>query len=74
MQAYVYVGDNPYNAVTGADGRYVIDGIPPGTYTVRVWHELLGNIDRSVTVESGKTATVDVAFPIAAPIPPPQAP
>ena len=74
MQAYVYVGDNPYNAVTGPDGRYVIDGIPPGTYTVRVWHELLGNIDRSVTVESGKTTTVDAALPIVAPVPPAQAP
>jgi hypothetical protein len=37
-----------------------------------VWHELLGGVDRPVTVESGKTATVDIALPSVAP--PPQAP
>src|SRR5262249_55596074 len=50
------------------------DQVPPGMYTVRVWHELLGSIDRPVTVEAGKTATVDFALPMVAPVPPAQAP
>lgn len=74
MHAYVFVADNPYHAVTGGDGRFVIDQVPPGTYTLRVWHELLGGIDRPVTVEGGKTATVDVALPVVAPVPAAQAP
>ena len=74
MHAYVFVADDPYHAVTGADGRFVIDQIPPGIYTLRVWHELLGSVDRSVTVEGGKTATVTLALPVVAPIPPAQAP
>jgi hypothetical protein len=74
MHAYVFVADDPYHAVTGADGRFTIDQVPPGTYTVRVWHELLGSIDRPVTVEGGKTAQVDFALPMVAPVPPAQAP
>jgi len=37
MSAYVFGVDNPYYAVTGADGSFSIDGIPPGTYRVRMW-------------------------------------
>jgi len=60
MHAYLYVAEHPYHAVTGADGGFSIDGIPPGTYTVHVWHELLGSADRQVTVESGKTTALDL--------------
>ena len=39
MSAYVYVADNPYVVVTGADGSFSIPNLPPGTYTVQCWHE-----------------------------------
>jgi plastocyanin len=74
MHAYLFVAPDPYHAVTGANGRFTIDQVPPGTYTLRVWHELLGSIERPVTVESDKTATVDVALPVVASVPPPHAP
>lgn len=37
MNAYVFGVDNPYVAVSGADGSYTIDGIPPGEYEIRLW-------------------------------------
>ena len=60
MHAYLFVAEHPYETVTDAAGGFVLDGIPPGTYTVRVWHELLGSSERTVTVAAGKAATVDV--------------
>jgi len=60
MHAYVYVGENPYHTVTDDRGGFTLDQVPPGTYTLRVWHELLGSLDRQVTVEPGKTKTLDI--------------
>jgi hypothetical protein len=66
MQAYVFVGENPYSAVTDGAGAYSLEHVPPGTYTMTVWHELLGSVDRRVTVETGKPIRVDVDLPAAA--------
>jgi plastocyanin len=50
MQAFVQVFAHPYFAVTKADGKFSIAGLPPGTYTVEAWHEKLGTQTASVTV------------------------
>jgi plastocyanin len=60
MHAYVYVADNPYHAVTDSAGQFRITDIPPGKYTLRVWHEMLGNSEREVTVEAGGSVAVDI--------------
>jgi hypothetical protein len=50
MTAYVLVADHPYTAVTAEDGSFVIGGVPPGTYRLRMWHEgvRLTNVFKSV--------------------------
>lgn len=58
MHAYVFVTENPYRTVTDREGRYSLDDVPPGTYTIAVWHEVLGSRERSVTVRGGEAATV----------------
>ena len=58
MEAFVLVVDNPYFAVTEADGKFRIDGVPPGTYTLRAWSEKLPETTQTVTVTSGATTTV----------------
>jgi hypothetical protein len=57
MSAWIYVLQNPYFAVSGADGKFTIPltGLPPGTYTVRAWHEQLGEATTKVVVEAGKS-------------------
>ena len=39
MSAFILVFNHPYHTTTDADGRYRIDNIPSGTYTVTAWHE-----------------------------------
>ncbi|MDB4915931.1 MAG: hypothetical protein JWM95_3575, partial [Gemmatimonadetes bacterium] len=36
-RAYIAVFEHPYFAVTGANGSFSIEGVPPGTYTLRAW-------------------------------------
>lgn len=62
MHGYVFVAKNPYFAVVDKDGKFSIDNIPPGTYTVKAWHGNLGEQKASVTVEGGKTASADFTF------------
>jgi plastocyanin len=58
MEGYVVVLDNPYFAVTGADGHYTIANVPPGSYTLGVWHEKAKAQPKPVTVGAA-TVTVD---------------
>jgi hypothetical protein len=37
MSAYILVFAHRFFATTDTDGRYRIDGIPPGSYAVAVW-------------------------------------
>lgn len=39
MEAYVVVLPTPYFATTDKSGNFRIEGVPPGDYTVKVWHE-----------------------------------
>jgi len=39
MSAWLVVHDSPYYAVTDERGAFRIDGIPPGSYTITMWHE-----------------------------------
>jgi hypothetical protein len=63
MSAFVDVADHPYHTVTDAYGAYEIRDVPPGTYTLRVWHEELGTREQPLTVKEGETATADVTYP-----------
>lgn len=60
MSAYVLAFEHPYHAVTGEDGSFTISDVPPGTYTLSVWHEKLGRKTVEVTVEAGKTASMGI--------------
>jgi plastocyanin len=56
MTGYLVVTDNPFYAVTGADGSFSIPNVPPGTYTVEAWQEKLGTKTATVKVTEGKPA------------------
>jgi polysaccharide lyase family 4-like protein len=63
QRAYVYIFDHPYATVTDENGAFVMKEVPPGTYTVAVWHEALGiNELRDVKVESLKASIIRLKY------------
>ena len=52
MNAYVMVSDHPYYAVTGVNGDFVLDNVPPGTYKLKMWHEGVAVV--KTEMENGK--------------------
>jgi plastocyanin len=75
MSAWMIVHDSPYYAVTDERGAFRIDGIPPGSYKVTMWHEGYRakgldkdgrplyeeprTVTRDITIAPRATATVD---------------
>ena len=73
MISYVYVGDEAFATVSDASGAFHFDHVPPGTYTMRAWHEgwtprpdggivsfaSPATVERKTTVTAGGSATAD---------------
>jgi hypothetical protein len=60
MHGWVFVAPNPYFAVVDENGAFAIDGVPPGTYTIKSWHGRLG--EQETTVEVPASGSVEVGF------------
>jgi plastocyanin len=63
MAAWVRTFDHPYFAVTGADGRFALRGVPAGSGTLKLWHPALGERAVPVTVPPGGVARPEVDWP-----------
>jgi hypothetical protein len=61
MAATVAVVEGPA-AVSGADGSFAISGLPAGKYTLRAWHERLGERTAEVAVPESGAAQVELRF------------
>jgi plastocyanin len=65
MVAFVGVMPHPYFAVSDARGQYQIAHVPPGTYTIKSWHEQFGERTATVTVKAGGKTAADLSYGIA---------
>lgn len=62
MRAYVAIVPHPYYAVSADDGKYSIQGVPPGKYKLKAWHETLGTVEKDVEVKEGAEASTGFEF------------
>jgi plastocyanin len=62
MKGYLYIAEHPYIAVTDEKGSFSIGEVPPGTYKLKIWHEGLGEQEKSVVVPSKGTASLFVEY------------
>ena len=60
MSAFILVFGHRFFSATDAEGRYQIDGVPPGTYNLVAWNEGQARETRVVTVP--ETGAVELNF------------
>jgi hypothetical protein len=61
-KAYVGVFAHPFFAISGRDGSFRIEGLPPGDYTIVAWHEKFGERTARITIAPYETKTLDFTF------------
>ena len=64
MNGYILVLEHPFFVVPDAQGRYALDGVPPGDYRLVAWHERIRPIVVPVHVDAGRTTSLDVSIPV----------
>jgi len=60
MIAFVVVLDTKYYAVSAKNGSFKLPPLPPGKYTLGVWHEKLAAEEVTVEVTEGKPVDVKI--------------
>jgi plastocyanin len=58
MRGYIAVFKHPFFAVTGKDGGFDLSNLPPGTYTIKAWHEKLGTSTQKMTINANETKEI----------------
>lgn len=61
MRGWVVVTDHPFYAISDARGQFELGNVPRGEYTLKTWHETLGETSRTITVgDAPATITVEL--------------
>ena len=64
MVGFVLVVDSDVFAVTGRDGAFRLDAVPPGSYRLKAWHEEAGDSETPVTVRTAADPPVAIRLDV----------
>lgn len=62
MKTYIGVVSHPYFAATGEDGTFELKDLPPGEYTIEVWHEKFGAQEQKITVGPKESKELEFSY------------
>jgi plastocyanin len=68
MSAVILVRDNPYFVSPDTTGTFSVEAIPPGDYTLVIWHERIKPVTRKVKIVGGQTTAVSFNIPLPQPV------
>ncbi len=60
MRGYIFIFDHPFADITDKKGRFKIEGVPPGRYKLKVWHEFFGIKELEVEVKGDEEVDLTV--------------
>ena len=64
MSGIVLVLDSPFFIVPDSTGRFVLDGVPPGSYQLVAWHERIKPVFTPVRIDAGRATPVRIRIPL----------
>jgi hypothetical protein len=62
MKGWWIVAETPYTVISDENGNYSIVDIPPGTYVLKLWHEVLGESEQTVVVKANGSTAINVTL------------
>jgi hypothetical protein len=62
MHAVIVVFPHPFFSITDVGGAATIKDVPTGSHTVRVWHEVFGELTQLVTVSADSVTPVSFVY------------
>jgi len=62
MAAFVYVLPHHVFAQPAANGEFSLPDLPPGTYSLKVWHPDFGERIREIKVPEGRDLAVELEY------------
>ena len=64
MDSVIFIRDNPYVAVTDADGKFTIENLPEGEWEFQFWHSKVGYMKKLAVTnyKTGRKGEVEVAI------------
>jgi len=62
MKSHCFVMEHPFFGVSDLDGKFTIKDVPAGTYTLKAWHERLGELQQEIKVGDGASAEAEFTY------------
>ncbi len=62
MGAYIAIMDHPFFSITDSKGKFKINNIPPGNYTIEFWHEVYGTQIKEINVSADSELNISTTF------------
>lgn len=67
MAGVIVITPNRWNTKADGSGRFLLSGVPRGTYTITAWHRAAGFFRQTVRVSQDRTTAVHFDIPLDAP-------